>query len=142
MTITTHSRRPTSAVRWGLGLSAVLFGVATLVEGGHVLFGGPAARAEAGNVVPFVLAFNFAAGFVYVIAGLGIVTRRRWVLGVARSLAVSTLLVFAMLGVHIASGGAFEARTVMAMTLRSAFWVAQALALARILDGKPIFRRS
>lgn len=142
MASTTHSRRATSAVRWGLGLSAVLFGMATLVEGGHVLFGGPAARAEAGNIVPFVLAFNFAAGFVYVIAGLGIMTRRRWVLGVARSLAVSTLLVFAMLGVHIVAGGAFEARTVMAMTLRSAFWVAQALALARILDGKPIFRRS
>jgi hypothetical protein len=56
--------------RWALGLAAVLFGVATLVEGRQVLFGGPAARAAAGNVVPLVLLFNFDAGFVYVTAGL------------------------------------------------------------------------
>jgi hypothetical protein len=42
-------------VRWLLGGMAIAFGLATLLEGGHVLFGGASARAEAGNVVPFVL---------------------------------------------------------------------------------------
>ena len=34
--------------------------------------------------------------------------------------------------VHVLTGGAHEPRTVVAMTLRSAFWVAQALLLPRI----------
>lgn len=59
-----------SGGRWLLGGIAVVFGVATLIEGGNVLGGGPDARAEAGNVVPFVLMFNFGAGFAYVAGGL------------------------------------------------------------------------
>lgn len=67
--------------RWALGATAVLFGVATLVEGGHVLFGGPAARQEAGNVVSFVLLFNFGAGFAYVLAGLAALLGGSWATG-------------------------------------------------------------
>lgn len=123
------------AGRWIAGGLAVLFGLATLVEGGHVLFGCPAARAEAGHVVPFVLWFNFTAGFVYIAAGLGAVRGRAWALWLARALAVTTLAVFAALGVHILSGGAYEPRTPVAMTIRSGFWLAQAFALSRWLKG-------
>ena len=121
--------------RWALGAIAVLFGVATLVEGGHVLFGGPAARQEAGNVVAFVLLFNFGAGFTYVAGGLATLLGRRWSIWVARGLAISTLLVFAAFGVHVLSGGSHETRTLIAMTLRSGFWVAQALLLPRLFEG-------
>jgi hypothetical protein len=38
--------------------------------------------------------------------------------------------------VHALSGGAFELRTVIAMTLRSGFWVVQALLLPRVLDRR------
>lgn len=110
------------------GSLAVAFGGATLVEGGHVLFGGPEARAEVGHVVPFVLAFNFAAGFVYVAAGVGAALQRGWSARLAEALAVATLLVFAAFGVHVWQGGAFEQRTVGAMVLRSGFWVALAWA--------------
>jgi hypothetical protein len=127
------SRGP--ALRWGLGLGAIVFGAMTLLSGGKVLFGGAAARADAGAVVDFVLLFNFGAGFVYVLAGVGALARQRWSLHLARLLAGATLLVFAALGVHIAMGGAFETRTVAAMTLRSAFWLGQALALAHILKS-------
>ncbi|MCC6874692.1 MAG: hypothetical protein IT378_10345 [Sandaracinaceae bacterium] len=122
-----------SAWRWIAGGLAVVFGLATLVEGGHVLFGGPAARAEAGNVVPFVLAFNFGAGFLYVVAGAATLARRAWAVWPARVLAVTTALVFVAFGAHVLQGGAFEARTVVAMTLRTAFWVVQALALPPLL---------
>ncbi len=122
--------------RGALGATAVLFGVATLVEGGHVLFGGPAARAEAGNVVPFVLLFNFGAGFAYVTAGLAALLGRSWATWLARALAVATLGVFVAFGVHVLAGGAFELRTVIAMTLRSGFWVTQALLLPRVLDRR------
>ncbi len=126
------SVRP-SAWRWIAGGLAVVFGLATLVEGGHVLFGGPLARAEAGNVVPFVLAFNFGAGFLYVVTGAATLARRAWAVWPARVLAVTTALVFVAFGAHVLQGGAFETRTVLAMTLRTAFWVVQALALPSIL---------
>lgn len=119
--------------RGALGVVAVVFGVATLVEGGHVLFGGPAARAAAGHVVPFVLVFNWVAAFAYVLAGVGTVLGRRGALGVARALAATTVVVFAAFGLHVATGGAFERRTVLAMTLRAAFWIVEALLLPRVL---------
>jgi len=122
--------------RWALGATAVLFGVATLVEGGHVLFGGAAVREEAGNVVSFVLLFNFGAGFAYVVAGLAALLGRSWATWIARALAVTTLGLFVAFGAHVLSGGAFELRTVIAMTLRSGFWVSQALLLPRVLDRK------
>ena len=112
---------------------ALVFGIATLVEGGHVLFGGPEARAAAGNIVPFVLAFNFGAGFVYVITGAAIIGQQRVAIRLAQLLAVATVLVFGGFGVHVLLGGAFELRTVIAMSLRSGFWIAQSLALPRLL---------
>ncbi len=123
----------TAAWRWLAGALAVAFGIATLVEGGHVLFGGPAARAAAGSVVPFVLLFNFGAAFAYVLAGVATVTRRAWAVWVARVVAVTSVVVFAAFGVHVLRGGAFELRTVVAMSLRSAFWVAQALVLPALI---------
>ena len=131
-----HSQPRLTLGRWALGTTAILFGVATLVEGGHVLFGGASVRAEAGNVVSFVLRFNFGAGFAYVVAGLGALLGRSWATWIARWLAVTTLGIFVAFGVHVLSGGAFELRTVIAMTLRSGFWLSQALLLSRVLDRK------
>ncbi|MFO1188363.1 MAG: hypothetical protein U1E97_01920 [Alphaproteobacteria bacterium] len=106
---------------------AVLFGLATIVSGGRALFGGPEARAAVGAAVGFVLWFNFVAGFAYVLAGIGLFMRQRWAARLAMLIAASTLAVFAAFGVHVALGGAFEMRTVAAMTLRSALWVAIAV---------------
>ena len=114
---------------------AVVFGLVTLLEGGHVLFGGPDARAEAGNVVPFVLMFNFGAGVFYVAGGVATLRARAWTIWVARAIAIATLLVFAAFGAHVLSGGAYESRTLIAMTLRSGFWITQALLLPRVLEG-------
>lgn len=110
---------------WGLRIAAavaVVFGLLTVMEGGTVLFGGEAARRAAGNYVPFVLWFNFLAGFVYVIAGAGLWAHRRWAVWLAFSLVVGTVAVFAAFGISILLGGAFEMRTVAAMILRSAVW--------------------
>ena len=103
-------------------LVAVLFGVLTVVSGGRTLFGGEAARQAAGAIVPFVLWFNFAAGFAYVVAGLGLWGRRRWSVPLAAFIAVATALVFAAFGIHVLTGGAYEARTVGAMALRTLVW--------------------
>jgi len=103
---------------------ALLFGVLTIVSGGRTLFGGEAVRQAAGAIVPFVLWFNFAAGFAYVVAGLGLWGRRRWSVPLAVAIAGATALVFAAFGVHVFTSGAYEARTVGAMVLRTLVWMA------------------
>ena len=99
---------------------AVLFGALTVWSGGSVLFGGGAAAA--GNYVPFVLWFNFLAGLAYIAAGIGLWGRRAWATALAAALAALTALVFAAFGGWVATGGAYEARTVIAMTVRTALW--------------------
>ena len=101
---------------------AVLFGVLTVFSGGRTLFGGEAARLAAGAIVPFVLWFNFGAGFAYAACGLGLWGRRRWSVPLAVVIAVATAIVFAAFGIHAWTGGAYEARTVGAMTLRALLW--------------------
>ena len=61
------------ALRFAGGF-AVVFGALTILSGARALFGG----ADMGAVVPFVLWFNFLAGFAYVTAGFGLWRRRPW----------------------------------------------------------------
>jgi len=115
-----------------------VFGVATIVAGGRVLFGGPAAREEAGAYLGFVVTFNFGAGFAYVAAAAGLALRKGWSKWLAAAIAGGTVLVFAAFGVHVLTGGAFERRTVAALAFRSVFWIAFAAAGKRMLEtGSP-----
>lgn len=88
------------------------------------LSGDKAAVVLAGQYVPFVLWFNFVAGFAYVAAGVGLWMKRRWGAWLALIIAAATALVFAAFGMHVASGGAFEQRTLIAMALRLGVWSA------------------
>ena len=128
------SKSAGAALRWA-ALVAVLFGAATVASGGSVLFA--AGATAAGNYVPFVVWFNFLAGFGYVAAGIGLWRHRRWAARLALALAVLTAFVFAAFGWHVAAGGAFEARTVAAMTLRTLFWAG----VAAFALGQPGFAR-
>lgn len=110
---------------WGLraaGAIGLVFGLLTIFSGGMALFGGEAARAAVGNAVPFVLWFNFIAGFFYVLAGLGLLLNRSWAVWLSIAIAVATVLVLAAFGLHVAGGGLYEMRTVGAMLLRTAVW--------------------
>ena len=98
-----------------------------------MLFGRPEIRASAGNIVPFVLWFNFIAAFAYLMAGLGLLLWKRWAAQLSAGIALTTLAVFAAFGVHVVLGGAFEARTVGAMMLRSIVWIAIAVFTCRAL---------
>ena len=118
---------------WAISLVATGFGLLTIKEGGAVLFGNEAARAAAGNYVPFVLWFNFVSGFAYVAAGVGLWMQQRWAVWLAIAIAAAIALVFAALGVHIQSGGAYEQRTVIAMTMRTLVWVVIATVSAQAL---------
>lgn len=114
-----------------IAVIAIAFGLLTIREGGAVLFVDGPSRVAAGNHVPFVLWFNFLAGFTYVIAGLGLWMRRRWAAGLALAIAAATALIFAAFGAHVALGGAWEKRTLIAMSLRTLVWVGIAVAARR-----------
>ena len=106
-----------------ISLVAIGFGLLTIKEGGMTLSGDEAAVSAAGNYVPFVLWFNFVAGFAYVIAGAGLWMRQRWALWLTVAIAAATVLVFAAFGAHVFSGGLYEKRTVIAMSLRTLVWI-------------------
>lgn len=120
MTSTTH---PRSLSVWIISVIAVIFGLLTLKEGGSVLFAVGEARAAAGNYIPFVVWFNFLAGFAYVAAGIGLWLQQRWAIGLSVAIAFATALASLTLGVMILSGTPFEQRTVFAMVLRTVVWL-------------------
>ena len=107
-----------------IALIAIGFGLMTIREGGAVLFYDGAGRDAAGSYVPFVLWFNFLAGFAYVIAGAGLWLRHRWAVWLAVVIAAATAFALAAFGAHGYAGGAYEMRTVIAMSFRTLVWVA------------------
>jgi len=118
-------------------LIAVFFGLATLVSGGSVLFVDGVSRQAAGAYVPFVVWSNFIAGFAYIIAGFGILFRRQWSRWVSLGVLVFTLVVFAFLILHVMNGGAYESRTIYAMTLRATVWTVVSLTAWRACRPQP-----
>lgn len=99
-----------------------IFGVATIVSGGTVLFNPLQITVNAGNYVPFVLWFNFLAGFVYVVAAIGLWLAKPWAVRLSGLIAVATLGISVLFILHILTGGAFENRTVMALIFRTLVW--------------------
>ena len=120
-----------------MAVAAIVFGVVTVLTGGRALFGSFESRADFGNAVPFVLRFNFLAGFVYIVAGAGLLLHRRWAVYASLFVAVSTILVFVAFGVHVIGGGAFERRTIGALTMRSIFWIAVTVVSIRAMKRAP-----
>lgn len=110
-----------------IALVAIGFGVLTIKEGGAVLSSNEAALVAAGNYVPFVLWFNFLAGFAYVFTGVGFWLKRHWAKRLAIIIAAATIIIFAAFGVHIYLDGAYEMRTVIAMSLRTLIWITVAV---------------
>ena len=97
------------------------------MRGGHdddadlgALFGG----ADMGAVVPFVLWFNFVAGFSYLLAGIGLWRGTAWAPALSIGIAAATAVVFVFFLWHVWRGGAYESRTMAAMVLRLGIWVA------------------
>lgn len=110
-------------------LFALLFGAMTVFSGGSVLLSS-AAQEAAGQTVGFVVWFNFLTGFAYIIAGVGLWQGQRWAKQLALAIAAATLLVFALFGLYVLSGGPYELRTMIALPFRAAVWLGL-FALAR-----------
>ena len=106
-----------------LAVVGFIFGAVSVVSGGQVVLGPEENRIAAGDFVPFVVWFNFFIGFAYMASAVGLYRRASWGAHLAITIAAATALVFAAFGVHIFMDGAFEARTVGAMVLRTGVWI-------------------
>lgn len=130
--IDASAARPPWSLR-ALALLAGLAGLLTIRAGALAVFG----NVDVGTAVPFVLWFNFLAGFAYVAAAGGLWALRPWSAWLAAAIAASTALVLAMFGLNVAGGGAFEARTMLTLVLRTAGWCAIAgLAFRHLADDE------
>lgn len=105
-----------------IAIVAIIFGIATIREGGTVLFT-EAGKKSAGNYVAFLLWFNFLAGFAYIVAGVAIYKLKSCSRRLAAVIAISTSIVFIFFGLHILTGGLHETRTIVAMTIRTSLWI-------------------
>lgn len=135
---------PRLKLLYTLALVALIFGAASVFSGGQVLFGPEERRLAAGNYVPFVVWFNFLAGFTYMGTGLGLLLRKPWSMWFSMAIAGLTLLTFAAFGIHVLIGGLYEMKTVGALALRSGLWVGIAAASRRFFldrgDSGEVFR--
>ena len=114
-----------------VAIFAIIFGAISLFKAGGVLFGPQSVVDAAGNFVPFVVKFNFIAGGLYILAGIGIFLGRSWALALSALIALGTAITAAALARHTMAGGAFEMKTVGAMGIRFGFWFIVTLVLWR-----------
>jgi hypothetical protein len=84
-----------------------------------------------------VLWVNFLAGFAYLLAAAGLFMLKHWAVWISIFIAVSTVVVFALLGLHMLSDGLYEVRTVIAMSLRTAVWTLIATFAYRKIIRRP-----
>lgn len=107
-----------------VAIVAVVFGILTIASGARALMvSGP-------GVVPFVLWFNFLAGFAYVVAGFGLWRGLRWSAWLSLAIVLATAAVYAAFLLHVWRGGPWMGRTMGAMGLRTGVWaVIAAIAL-------------
>lgn len=110
---------------WWVGGGAIAFGAVTLVAGTRALVLRERAGLEGPILTPLV-AFNVVAAVGYVVAGVGVARRRRWSGRAAAAIAIATGLAFLALAAYVGRGGAVAERTVVALTLRVAFWTSLA----------------
>ena len=107
---------------WIITVIAVMFGLITIKSGGSVLFIDGSARQAAGYYVPFVVWFNFLAGFVYIATGAGLWLQKQWAVRLSVLIVIATFIVYAILGLYILGGGLYEIRTIFAMGFRTIIW--------------------
>jgi len=105
-----------------LAAIAGVFGLVTITAASGVLFGPEPARTLAGDIVPFVVWFNFFAGFAYLAAAVGLWRIRPWGHKLALAIAVATAGAAVIFTVVAATGTPVEPRTGGALALRLAVW--------------------
>ena len=101
-------------------LLALVIGLLTVVEGGIVLLG---IETKPYPVLPWLLRYNVAMGFVSLAAGYGLWRERGWAAMLSRMvLACHGLVFLTLVGMH-PLGMTVAVNSIMAMLFRTAIWI-------------------
>ncbi|NTW66896.1 MAG: hypothetical protein HGB21_11430 [Nitrospirae bacterium] len=100
-------------------LLALVIGLLTIVEGGIVLLG---LETKPYPVLPWLLRYNVAMGFVSLAAGLGLWREQGWAGTLSRMVLACHGLVLLMLLVMHLLGMTVAVNSIMAMLFRTAIW--------------------
>jgi hypothetical protein len=100
-------------------IPAFIIGLLSIKEGGSVLLG---LATKAYPVLPWLLWYNVAMGFVSVAAGAGLWMQRRWSRSLAGVILLCHGMVFLSLMARYLSGRTVAAISIMAMLFRTAIW--------------------
>lgn len=106
-------------IRNTIGTLLLLFGGITLFMSSAVLFDLFSIRSKEGNYVPFIVWANWICGFIYLAAVYGFFTKQIWTRNILFSSVLILTVGFVSLLFHIAYGGLYEQKTVMAMVFRT-----------------------
>ena len=106
-----------------IALFVLLFGIATLVEGGGNIFRYSTSEMVEKQIVPFILIFNFISAFVYFIVFWGIFKDKEWTKIFSMFLVISIAIAYIFFGFHVYQGGTYLQRTAYAMPIRLIFWI-------------------
>lgn len=131
MTETLSRIRPRT---WLYPVAAIIFGIMTLTEGGITLRTVPLTEMAARSIVPTILYFNFASGFVYIVIALWALKTPHNARLAAIGLASAILVMGIYLAVHASMGGNFMPRTAWAMLSRFLFWAGFVFWAGRLRD--------
>ena len=99
---------------------AIVLGLLSIKEGGSVLLG---LETKPYHVLPWLVMYNVALGFVSAVAGIGIWTRRAWSGTLAAVILLLHSLVFFSLFMMYEFGKEVAFISVMAMLVRTIVWL-------------------
>jgi hypothetical protein len=109
---------------------AFIFGILTLISGYQNLFNAEVIKSQ-GNIIPLVLRYNFGAGFFYIITSVLVLKGHKLGLRLTSTLSSLNVVVFIYLLNYIYDGGAYQGKTVAAMSFRTIFWIVFFIVLSR-----------
>lgn len=120
------------AVQKFIGYFAIIFGIISSMASSLVLFT-EEGKSVAGQIVYFVLWANFLLSLLYILTGVMILRRMKLSIPFSFFIAATSLVILLGLISHILRGNAYEIRTLMAMSLRTFFWILISITNYRIL---------
>lgn len=100
---------------------ALIIGLLSIKEGGSVLLG---LTTKPYHVLPWLVMYNVALGFVSVVAGIGLWTERGWGSRLAAVILILHGMVFLVVFMMFEFGKAVAFQSVLAMLFRTVVWLA------------------
>ena len=101
-----------------IGGFLAIFGLIMVLMTTSVIFDLFGVRELEGNFVMSVVIANWFAGVLYLIAAYGIFKNQKWTYIPLLISAITLIISFIFLQVHIQDGGAFEEKTIKALSIR------------------------